>query len=60
MVFVSASTASSSKTCVHAKIHLETSDEEEEEGVVKSTTNGMQNSLSLYRYGVYGGIVLSY
>ena len=48
-----ASTASSSKTRVRARIHLETSDEEEEEGVVKSTANGIQNSLSLYRYGVY-------
>ncbi len=58
-----ASTASSSKTRVRARIHLETSDEEEEEGVVKSTTNGIQNSLSLYRYGVYilyRGTVLSY
>ncbi len=60
MVFVSASgkqkaafTASSSKTCVRAKIYLETSDKEEEEDVVKSTTNGIQNSLSLYRYSVY-------
>ena len=46
MVFVS-------KTCVRAKIYLETSDKEEEEDVVKSTTNGIQKSLSLYRYSVH-------